>query len=229
MALTEIVTDAEVFSEIGATLTGDDLTLMQVTKNRVEAMVRVYCRWSITSATYTHFLPEIAPVGNRLILPEPYVTSITSVHEDWVSSGGQGATDFPDESELTQGEDFFLDYTDSSMSTTGILVRRYKDWPPYERSVKVVYVAGLSASDLINKYYYVKEAILKEVVDRYRYTLERQGNSGSQGPVEMERLKDYTVRYGATSTVSRFSTGASGLFRETEMVLDPLVHMGVMF
>lgn len=226
MALTAIVSDAEVLLEIDATLTGNDLARMQAIKNRVEAMVRNYVRWSVTSDTYTHYLPAIPYTGRNLMLPEPFVTSITSVYEDWVSSGGQGATDFPAESELTQGEDFYLDYDDSSMSMTGILVRQYRDWPPYARSVKVTYVAGLDSTALSNKYVYVKEAILKEVIDRYQYSVERQGNVGSLGPIESERLKDYTVKYGGTSTLSRIHMGTSGLFQETEMILDPLVYMG---
>lgn len=227
MALTAIVSDAEVQLEIGESLTGDDLSRMQGIKNRVEALVRKYCRWSITTATYTHFLPGIAPTGYQLLLPEPYVTSVTSVYEDWNATGGQGASDFSSDTLLTAGTDYYLDYDSSAMSKTGILIRKYREWPPYTRTVKVTYVSGLDATALANEYVYVKEAILREVIDRYQYSKERSGNVGSVGPVEMERLKDYTVKYGSsTNTISRISLGSSGLFEETEALLDTLVNYG---
>lgn len=229
MALTTIVSDAVLQIEFGTNVTGKDLTLMQNIRNRVEALVRQYCRHSVTTASYTHFLPGIAPTGRQLLLPEPFVTDITSVYEDWTAGGGQGTGDFPTESLLTEGDDYFLDYDAASMSMTGYLIRRYRDWPPYPRCVKVTYTAGLSTTDLANKYYFITEAIINEVLDRYKYAKSRQGNTGAVGPVEMERLKDYTVKYGSTSTVSRIETGKSGLFTSTEMVLDPIVNMGVMF
>ena len=227
MALTAIVSDAEILLEIGETLTGDDLARIQGTRNRVEALARKYCRWSITSDTYTHFLPGIAPTGYQLTLPEPYVTSVTSVYEDWNATGGQGASDFSSDTLLTAGTDYYLDYDDSTMSTTGVLIRKYREWPPYSRTVKVTYVAGLDSTALANEYVFVKEALLREIIDRYQYNKERAGNVGSVGPIEMERLKDYTVKYASdTSTVTRMSQGTSGLFQETESMLDPLVYYG---
>lgn len=94
-----------------------------------------------------------------------YTTPTIQVWEDSSSHFGSEADDFPSSSALTYGEDFFLvlDQTDTTVSRSGILVRRNKFWNkrnvrqggylspfigPNYGTIKVTYTGGYKVDDL---------------------------------------------------------------------------------
>jgi len=226
MALTDIVATADIETELGGTLVGDDVTLLNSIRTRTERSIRNYVRWAITEATYTHYLPSYGVAGPRLQLPQPFVTSVTSVHEDTQSRGGQQAGDFGAGTELTIGTDFWLDYDESNYSREGVLFRNAGYWTSFPRAIKVVYTSGFDAAALADEFLFVQQAVINETISRFHYRKERQGASGVSGTVKSEKLKDYSISYavGADS----LSVNTSGLSSNTEADLDPIVFMGRM-
>jgi hypothetical protein len=226
MALTDIVANADIHTELGGTLGVADLALLDSIRGRTERSVRNYVRWAITEATYTHYLPAYGVAGPRLQLPQPFVSAVTSVHEDTQSRGGQQAGDFGAGTELTAGTDFWIDYDESNYSREGILFRNSGYWSSFPRSIKVVYTSGFNAAALADEFLFIQQAVINETIDRFHYRKERQGASGVSGTVKSEKLKDYSISYavGADS----LSPNSSGLSDSAQADLDPIMFMGRM-
>lgn len=230
--MSDIVSTANIATELGVTFTVADEVLADRLRKTVEGMARQYVRWYITEDSYSHILPGNAPVGRVLSLPQPFVTDVESVHEDVFAGGGSRVDAFSAETLLVNGEDYFLDVADSSFgSPEGVIVRIGMDWPGMKRCVKVEYTAGLTEDQLTGDYSFVRDAIIYETVERLKYAKYRQGSGsdigGDSGPAESERLKDYAVKYG--NSMSR-ATGrsarqlpASGLLPETELKLNSIM------
>jgi len=228
MALTDIITQADLELELGGSLTAADQALSAAIRLRVEAQVRQYVRWSITEATFTHFLPRWRQDSNELQLPQPFVSSITTVHEDYNARGGSNAGDFDSDTLLTIDTDYWLDTETATLAKAGILRRYQKNWPMEPRTVKVVYTAGFTSTQLDNEFHFVREAVFFEAATRFNFAKQRQGVTAGTGVVTMERLKDYTVRYdGSSSSMALWNSG-SGLLQKTENSLDPIVYYGEM-
>jgi len=226
MALTDIVATADIETELGGTLVGDDVTLLNSIRSRTERSVRNYVRWAITEATYTHYLPSYGVAGPRLQLPQPFVSAVTSVHEDTQSRGGQQTGDFGTGTELTAGTDFWIDYDESNYSREGILFRNAGCWSSFPRTIKVVYTAGFNATALADEFLFVQQAVINETIDRFHYRKERQGASGVAGTVKSEKLKDYSISYAVGADA--LSSDVSGLSAGTRSDLDAIMFMGRM-
>ena len=223
---TDIVALSDIEDELGGGLEAADSTLLDSIRKRTESLARQYVRWNISEDTYTHVLPHRGPVGDKLQLPQPYVSSVASVYEDSFASGGQKTGDFPTGALLTVGDDYFLDYDASGeYSKTGLLVRASRHWAPFDRCIKVTYTSGFDSDALDDAYLFVKDAIINETIARFHYRKERQGATGVAGTVKSERLKDYAISYavGADS----LSPNASGLSDITEAALDPIRFYGM--
>lgn len=233
MALTDIVALATIETELGGGLSAADSDLLDAIRLRVEALVRTYVRWNVTEATYTHYLPAYTPAKQRLQLPQPFVTAVTSVHEDRQSRGGQQSGDFDSSDELVVGTDFWIDYDATDYSREGILFRYGWDWPVYPRTVKVVYTSGFDAAALANEFLYVQDAVINETCNRFHFRKQNQGATGIAGTVKREKLKDYEIEYDTTSSVTvgnsaSKATGQSGLSDLAKGSLDPIMFMGRM-
>jgi hypothetical protein len=226
MALTDIVANADIHTELGGTLGVADLALLDSIRGRTERSVRNYVRWAITEATYTHYLPAYDVAGPRLQLPQPFVSAVTSVHEDTQSRGGQQAGDFGAGTELTAGTDFWIDYDESNYSREGILFRNSGYWSGFPRSIKVIYTSGFNAAALADEFLFIQQAVINETIDRFHYRKERQGASGVAGTVKSEKLKDYSISYAVGADA--LSTDTSGLSASTRADLDPIMFMGRM-
>jgi hypothetical protein len=222
---TDIVSQDDMELEIGGEPTdAADVNLLDAIRIRTESMIRRYVRWNITEATYTQILPAYAPVGPRLQLEQPFVSAVEDVWEDRQSRGGQQSGDFPVASALTVGTDYWIDWDVSGLSREGIIFRYNYSWPEYVRTVKVEYTAGLTIAQLADEFAFVRDVVIRETIDRYRYAKARQGETADIGPVVMERLKDFTAKY--ASTADRTASTASGLFPESESILDSIVFYG---
>jgi hypothetical protein len=228
MALTDIATTANIELQLGTALAAADTALLGAIRLRVEAQIRQYVRWTVTQATHTHVLPRWRQDSNELQLPEPFVSSITTVHEDYNARGGSNAADFAAANLLTIDTDYWLDTEITTLGHAGILRRYQKNWPMIPRTVKVVYVAGFTSTQLDDEFHFVREAVFNETLMRYNYAKQGQNVLAGTGTVTMERLKDYTVRYADTSSMQEQWNSPSGLLGRTESSLDPIVYYGEM-
>lgn len=226
MPLADIVDTSDIETELGGTLVGDDVTLLDSIRKATERSVRNYVRWNITEAEYTHYLPAYDVAGPRLQLPQPFVTAVTSVHEDTQSRGGQQSGDFGSGTELTAGTDFWIDYDESNYSREGILFRNAGCWSRFPRTIKVVYTSGFDSDALDDEFLFVKQAVINETIARFHYRKERQGASGVAGTVKSEKLKDYSISYAVGADA--LSKDVSGLSSSARADLDSIVFMGRM-
>lgn len=225
----DIVTIDEVKERLMvSSLTDPENALMETIRKGVESAVRNFVRWHITEEDRTVLLPSRSnsPIRDVLMLPSPYVTDVSAVYEDWSSIGGQNAGVFSSDTLLTVGVDYSLEMEVSGTSQEAALVRNRTRWCPYARSIKVVYTAGLTDDQLDGDFYYIKDAVLGEIVDRFKRASARQGVSGDAGPIVSEKLKDYAVKYAISEDrVTDRSNGRtpSGLLPETELALMAIV------
>lgn len=229
-----IVSSTEALAFMGeSTPTASQLVLMDVVRPLAEDAVKNYVGYSIEQATHTHFLPDsddfIGEVTGYDVLnnrvyeerdsglivvhpPERPIRSVTSVFEDPSAEGGQGSGDFGASTELTQGVDFFIDWTVEGVSWSGRLQRIVTNWSSKRRTIKIVYVAGLTAAELAGTSAVrgpngggvsaLRYAVFLTASIFYREA-ESLANGGV-GPIQSERLYDYSVTY-AKDIVSQLS------------------------
>ena len=222
-----IISTDDIETELNVTLSSADYDKVDRIRQRVESLAKKFVRHGIVSTTYTNFLPPRGPIREVLQLPQLYLTAVTHVYEDLNARGGQQAGDFGSATELTQGADFMVGESVTDFNEEACLVRLGNYWPSDPLTVKVVYVAGLSAEKLRGEYYFIKDALIRECVEVYHYAKDREGANGSVGPVVSERLKDYAVSYSNNAKrITEVGPGrstASGLLPETELALHPIM------
>lgn len=224
-----IASNDDVFAYLGeSTPTAAQIALLTLLKPMAESAVKTWVGYAIEQTTFTHFLPEVdtregriesldattdrvffeATDGTeRLYLPERPLRSITSLYEDAAAYAGQGASDFAAATLLTAGTDFYIDYTTSGVSWSGLVVKIAGTWPSRRRTVKVTYSAGLSAAELagttsvsgpngVGVGQLKLAAIIASAIAFRQHSSVAAGVGGGVGPVQSERLADYSVTYG---------------------------------
>jgi hypothetical protein len=234
---------------IGETITNDQRTVLRLVKTFVENEARKYCGHDIMRPATPHvtYLPvsnmfrqseEFVDVQDdkvilghgysgtdKLQLPHVYVLndSTLDVREDFDGYAGQKSGAFATSTKLTKGTDYFLDVSGSGdYSRTGLLIRTAGAWSGKERSIKVTYNAGFTASDLDGEYADVRGAVIDEVVMRYQMRRTQQGQDGAHAFVKSERTGDHTITYD-TSMIPK-----EGLLEETKSKLAAYVRWGLM-
>jgi len=162
--------------------------LMDMIRTGIEASIKKYCRWSITQATKTSYLPLhpsamgvflpsaetsfnrpfLTGTRNRLQLPSVYVSSVTSIYEDQSAVGGAGGSDFAAATLLTAGTDYYLEKDQgSAASWSGGVIRVGTGWSSIPGTIKATYVSGFTESDLQNDQNDLRFAVIKECADHY--------------------------------------------------------------
>lgn len=232
-----ICTNDELFPFLGISApTAQQTVLMNLLRPMAEDAVRQEVGYSIEQATYTHFLPNNSTTVGRelgvdvlndrvvfeyegetpdLFLMERPVRSITSIYEDRAAYGGQGGSDFAASTLLTSGTDYYLDYVVSGISWSGNVRRINAGWSPRERTIKVTYVAGVTAAELAgtsvvrgpngNGVTTLKRAALVAAAIAWKEPQASiQGSGAGAGPVTSERLADYSVTYAANHVTNLF-------------------------
>jgi hypothetical protein len=142
--------------------------------------------------------------GHLLPLRQGLVRSITEIRIDTASSAGTDGSDFPS-STILSSDFYFLDVaekdpSDLLISRSGIVVYKGGNWPTRRRSIKVTYVAGLTAAELDDEYSDIRLAVCQEVLERYQ----NLSNPGV-GRVKSERLGDWAVTYATSDREGRLS------------------------
>ena len=206
---------------LGDSLSNADAALLEMIKRQVEDRIRKYCRWGITQKTYTQYLPSTTDSaaytgreyveisgdqayfsrdyngGDILQLPNLYVSSITSLYEDRSAKGGQGATDFAEATLLESGVDYWLDKDDGDFSIGGHVVKEAGSWSRKQRTIKITYVSGFTATQLDEEYRDIKQACILETRKWYKRAKSGHGNGNAgAGEIKQESIGgEYTVQY----------------------------------
>lgn len=222
-----IITTDDIEAELNVTLTSADYDKVDRIRQRVESLAKKFVRHGISSTSYTHILPPRGPIRDVLQLPQLYLTAVAHVYEDRNARCGQGTGDFAADTELDQGAEWMIGESFTDFNEESCLLRIGAYWPSDPLTVKVVYTAGLTADKLKGEFYFVKDALIRECVEIFHYAKDREGASGSVGPVVSERLKDYAVSYSNNAKrITEIGPGrssASGLLPETELALHPIM------
>lgn len=164
--------------------------------------------------------------GHVLQLDNCYVRSITSIYEDasarFASTGGFAAATL-----LTAGSDYDLEMFNGTFSPSGRVIRRNRNWNSTPGTIKVTYVAGLSAAELNDEYVFVKAALLEDMRCKFDYQVSRRTSSGYTGPIRKETYHgDYTVEYGFSPNASS-SAVMTDLTSEAKQQLQSIRRMSL--
>lgn len=247
MAQPLIVGRAELLAELGlgSSATDADLGLLERIQRGVENAARRYVRHGITQpdTPYVEFHPRVDQMvgsgpelvritgdraslsgdvdyGNVIQLDHGWVRSISEVREDRNANFGQGGSDFPTASILTAGTDYGLELDAPGLSKTGHLVRRYSSWPNLKGTVKVTYVAGLTATELDDEYSDIKDAIIEEIA--LRWNRSKSVRDGAVGPVVSESMGGQVL-----FTYDTQSVGNGQLSKSVQRKLQPFARLGL--
>lgn len=234
-----IVDRAAILTFLGkaSSITDQDDGFLAMIQPMVEMAVQRAVGYSIAQTTHTHYLPvrtqgaqmqeglHYDVRGNRAVLEYPTrgleatqlllqelpVRSITSVNEDPGAYGGQGASDFSG-SDLTAGVDYWLDQTESGISRSAILHKTGGSWSSAARTVKVVYVAGYTQTELSTG---IAAPLQLAVLLGIRAQFAQRGQG--VGAIKSEKLGDWAATYAVPDE------GGGVLPRPAKKIIQPFV------
>lgn len=184
-----------------------------------ERAADAYVGFPLHSHTATEFYPsmshfesdvfvDVDPIltlqrTDRLRLKRrPVKTSGIQVFEDAGAMMGQVAGSFGASTELTRGEDYVVDLDTAGGSMSGHLIRMGGGWSHTEGSIKVIYLAGFTSTELdgtltgANDYYDatdVQQAVVVAAMKNYNELKKQQPAllSGVGGPITYEKIEGY--------------------------------------
>lgn len=180
--------------------------------------------------------PSASASRAGLILPLSSipVRSVTSIFEHYGANFGESPGAFPAESELESGTDYVADWKASGICANGFLRRLSGCWSSEPGSIKVIYTAGYSESEMTSPSVggvdasAIAQACYLTVLKAYKTIASNQrGASGWQGgPLFMERLGDYSYMTEATAT--RVMSGMLvSIPPEAQELLQGFIHFGM--
>jgi len=233
---------AEILAFLGkaGNVTDPEDSLLMMLAPMVERSVKGFVGYSVEQATHTHYLPRDRRGGNidpavryydvrggravgatvggvaeaaMLLVPELPLRSITNLYEDTSAYAGQGSGDFAASTELTSGDDFYVQYEPAGLCKSGIIHRTAGYWPARNGTVKVVYVAGYTQAELSTG---IAADIKLACLLGIQHAFGQRGESA--GTIKAERLGDYAVTY----AVER----AGQMPRQAKKLLQPFVSYG---
>ena len=233
----------DVFAYLSITPSPTQSDAMDVVVSGMSSAIARYCRWNLVEKTLTSYLPlnpvavgyhvPTAEVGygfgavtsgrNRLQLPAMHVKSLTTIHEDQGAKAGFNAEDFPSTTLLTAGDDYFLEKdSGSTYSESGGVIRVGYNWSSVPGTIKVVFVAGFSESELAGEQNALRYATIREAARAWIARQRENSLVSSVGSdslvVSRERLGDYDISYrspfGNSEENDPGSYGLSRKFRE---------------
>ena len=241
-----LVETDDIFAYLSITPTPAQSDAMEVIKNGMESAVKRFCRWNLTEKTLTSYLPlnpvavgyhvPTAEVGygfgavtsgrNRLQLPAMHVKSITSIYEDYGAKAGFNAEDFPSTTLLTAGDDYFLEKdSGSTYSESGGVIRVGCNWSSVPGTIKVVFVAGFSESELSGEFNGIRYATIRECakawIARQRENVLVSSDGSDALTVSRERLGDHDISYhNPNSRANQSDYGSYGISEEFQGFLQ---------
>ena len=258
-----IVDISELLLELGlqATASETDRALAQQSLIKAEGAVKRHLKYDPQRATHTEFYPnqDFTRTGREAIweandthayvrhLSEAATTelqvkhlpirSITSLNIDYDGRAGARSGAFGSGTEKTEGTDFWPNYdvvdSDGNKVCTDGIIRSEGLWPATAGSVKIVYVAGYTQTELRGQESVLDaspiwEAVIDESVRRFVQAKQRMKKSraGWAGPLTGESMGDYS--YTADSAMlTRLVGGGLDILPATEHKLNSFVNWGV--
>lgn len=252
-----ITTDAQIITLAGGTMAAEDQAIVSFVRPLAERLVKKFVGFNIEQATYTDLYPLIGQDGMMDMLVDGYediggrivpynssmlgsgsylstrqkpVRSITSVYENvsaWDTAGGSWPA-----SALLDPTEYQLDQEEyGGLSWSGFVYRRSGVWPTEPRTVKITYVAGLTAAELdpaTGAYAEFAQACYLTAMNGFwlwkQFKTEAAGGSGGAGPVVSERLGDYAVSWSEQGAMDQFSMRFE-MPRAAKVILEEYVPM----
>lgn len=158
------------------------------------------------------------------------------VRIDYDGRNGTREGSFGVETIKVEGTDFFPNYT--SLDSAGVsvcfdgIIRSFGLWPALAGSVKVTYLAGYTANELIGADSLIdaspiRESVVDEATRRFHKTYSRMKKRiGVVGPMVSESLGDYSYQLDQGTNAKLIGTEAT-LLKETVLKLEPFVNFGI--
>lgn len=159
--------------------------------------------------------------GHILQLDNGFVRSVSDLREDLAAVFGQGGSDFGSSTALTVGTDFYIELDAAGISKSGRLIRKLGNWSSRPGTIRITYVAGLTADELNDEYSFVKLALLEDMQVKFNSMLSQRSSGG--GPVKKEVYHgDYTIEYAVSSmsqSLMSLSPGAQAKLQPIKRIL----------
>lgn len=226
-----ILTDQDVIDALGGDVSAADQTIVGMFRPIAERFVKLGVGYNIEQATYTAYYPQATkriPLDgyiegwektgdlvtaysqemdrqSLLVVDQLPLRSVTTIHENDSAQDAGTANDFTSAHLLTANQQYQVDFPDSTgISWTGFIYRIGGAWPIKPRTIKIVYVAGLSAAELANGggFEEFRGACLVTAVALFNGFKAGQGIAGGDGgvgPVTAEKLGDWSAQYANAS------------------------------
>lgn len=257
-----IVDISELLIELGlsSSVTEEERAIAQTALTRAASAVRQYLGYDPVYAERTEYYPRqqanyldsegvweadansailrqtVEGASGQLQLQSLPIRSITSLRIDYDGRAGAKETAFGDDTEKTEGEDYWPNYdrVDSDgqkVCSDGVLMSTGA-WPNSPGTVKVVYYSGYTQAELHGQDTIIDasatlEAVLYEAVRRVRrhYSLRKSTRVGFvAGTITSENLGDYSYSVDSASA-AQLDRGGS-LTPETKEKLSPFLNYG---
>ena len=210
--------------------------LLPLVRSHAEKLCKAYMGWDPERSEVTEYYPLTERGGARNCWlgdwgSRPSTggrTAVLQLKRKWVLASGlavseyagayMGQSDQTDWTDLALGTDFILDLDDDNVSESGHLVNLGGAWPKQRGSVKVVYTAGFTATELdgtktgdtdYTDASDLRLAVMMAVAKVYNELKSQQKNTltHAAGPVVSERLPDY--QYAMEPVAARALMGMS--------------------
>lgn len=256
---------SDILLELGlsAAVTDEERALAQASLVKSEGSVLRYLHYNPAQNTHTEFYPQMdfalrgrdfvwetdnqnafirdlaSAATNELQIKNLPIRSIISLHIDFDARSGSRAGSFPDPAKI-EGDDFWpnwdsLDSLGEKICRDGI-IRSIGRWPSISGSVKLIYVAGYTKTELRGQDTVIDASPIFDVtVDEASrfflktYSRRKRGAAGFTGPFSSEKLGDYA--YTTDTTILNTLVGGSiALLPENREKLNEfcVYNMGVM-
>jgi len=187
--------------------------------------------WDVNlAATHAVNFGDSGRMSERLVLRHIPVRSVTEIREDTAANFGQQGTDFPADSILVAGVDYWLDISRAGYCESGIIYRS-GSWSSRPGTIRVSYTSGFAISELMGLSGVIDAAAIKQAVLLTLLMLFHQmagmqkKSAGFTGPLKSERLGDYnyTLSDAGEKLIGGLSAGLPDAALE---LLEPWEHVG---
>lgn len=118
---------------------------------------------------------------------------------EWLDAWSVPGGSWPPASQLQDGGDFQLDQADATFCWTGHLIRRSGTWSFQERTIKCVYNAGFTPSELASQFPKLRLATVQAIVANFiqlkMYQPDQVSRGGGVGAIQSESLENWQQTY----------------------------------
>lgn len=191
--------------------------------------------WEATT-TEAYLRRRTSAANVDLLIQHIPIRSVSDLREDYDGRFGTRAGSFGADTAKVEGTDFWpmyegQDADGNSLCRSGV-IRKVGSWPTTPGSVRITYVGGYDDDELHGRGGIVDaspivDVIISEASRKAKNALvNMKTTSGwAAGPMESERLGDYSYKTGGLST-SRLFGGEWGLMPDSMERLAEFVHYG---